>query len=89
VDSVNLWLGANVMVEYPLAEARALLEQQQAVCEGSLESISAELEATKSSVAITEVSMARVFNWDVEQRRKAKAAAEQQPGGAPAAVAAS
>lgn len=24
-DSVNLWLGANVMLEYPLEEARALL----------------------------------------------------------------
>lgn len=24
-DSVNLWLGANVMLEYPLEEAKALL----------------------------------------------------------------
>ena len=24
-DSVNIWLGANVMLEYPLEEAKALL----------------------------------------------------------------
>jgi prefoldin subunit 5 len=74
VDSVNLWLGANVMVEYPLEEAEQLLQQQLDVCTGSLEAISKDMEATKNSVTITEVSIARVFNWDVEQRRKAKAA---------------
>ncbi|KAF6256629.1 Prefoldin subunit-domain-containing protein [Scenedesmus sp. NREL 46B-D3] len=72
VDSVNLWLGANVMVEYPLEEAEQLLQQQLDVCTGSLEAISKDMEATKDSVTITEVSIARVFNWDVEQRRKAK-----------------
>jgi prefoldin subunit 5 len=74
VDSVNLWLGANVMVEYPLEEAEQLLQQQLDVCTGSLEAISKDIEATKDSVTITEVSIARVFNWDVEQRRKAKSA---------------
>lgn len=74
VDSVNLWLGANVMVEYPLEEAEQLLQQQLDVCTGSLEAISKDWEATKNSITITEVSIARVFNWDVEERRKAKAA---------------
>jgi prefoldin subunit 5 len=74
VDSVNLWLGANVMVEYPLEEAEQLLQQQLDVCTGSLEAISKDMEATKDSLTITEVSIARVFNWDVEQRRKAKSA---------------
>jgi prefoldin subunit 5 len=74
VDSVNLWLGANVMVEYPLEEAEQLLQQQLDVCTGSLEAISKDMEATKNSSTITEVSIARVFNWDVEQRREAKAA---------------
>lgn len=75
VDSVNLWLGANVMVEYPLDEAQELLQTNLDACKSSLEAIEKEMESTKDSITITEVSMARVFNWDVEQRRKAKAAA--------------
>lgn len=78
VECVNLWLGANVMVEYPLAEAKQLLQEQLQGCEASLEALAKELQSVKASVAISEVSMARVFNWDVEQRRKAKA---QQGGG--------
>jgi prefoldin subunit 5 len=72
VDSVNLWLGANVMVEYPLAEAKELLTIQLQACETSLKQVAQDLETVKSNVTITEVSMARVFNWDVEQRRKLK-----------------
>lgn len=81
VDSVNLWLGANVMVEYPLAEAKELLSSQLAACEGSLKQVSADLETAKANITITEVSMARVFNWDVEHRRKAKIAAGAAAGG--------
>jgi prefoldin subunit 5 len=73
VDSVNLWLGANVMVEYPLAEARELLETQMKACDSSLEQVAQDLQTVKSNITISEVSMARVFNWDVEQRRKLKA----------------
>lgn len=73
VDSVNLWLGANVMVEYPLAEAKELLTTQLQACESSLKQVAQDLETVKSNITITEVSMARVFNWDVEQRRKLKA----------------
>lgn len=74
VESVNLWLGANVMVEYPLAEARALLEANLAGCVDNLAALEADLADTKDNITITEVSMARVFNWDVEQRRKQKLA---------------
>jgi prefoldin subunit 5 len=74
VDSVNLWLGANVMVEYPLAEAKELLSSQLEGCEASQKQVSADLETAKANMTITEVSMARVFNWDVEQRRKTKMA---------------
>ena len=35
-ESVYLWLGANVMLEYPLEEARALLETNHANCKKNL-----------------------------------------------------
>eukprot|EP00775_Hariotina_reticulata_P005373 gene5373-5608_t len=74
VDTVNLWLGANVMVEYPLEEAKQLLQQNLDQCQAQLAAIEKEMYSVKDSITITEVSMARVFNWDVEQRRKRKAA---------------
>lgn len=77
VDSVCLWLGAGVMVEYPLDEAEALLSSNKTTCEANLEATSENLGLLKDSITVTEVNTARVFNWDVEQRRarKGKAAA--------------
>jgi len=73
VDSVNIWLGANVMVEYPLPEAKQLLEQQLEACDSGLAAVSKELENVKNNITISEVSLAQVFNYDVTQRRKAHA----------------
>ncbi|EFN58028.1 hypothetical protein CHLNCDRAFT_20219 [Chlorella variabilis] len=75
VSSVNLWLGAGVMLEYPLEEAQALLERQLAGCKQQLEVVQWEHEYIKDQLTTTEVSMARVYNWDVQNRRAAGAGA--------------
>lgn len=72
VETVNIWLGANVMVEYPLEEAKQLLQQNLDVCQQGLKDTEKEMRSVKDSITITEVSIARVFNWDVERRRKQK-----------------
>lgn len=72
VQAVSLWLGANVMVEYPLDQARDLLEQNQSNCRQNLKTNEEDLAYVKDSVTTTEVSIARIFNYDVERRRKAK-----------------
>lgn len=73
VENVGLWLGAGVMCEYPLDEARSLLAANKAQCEGSLEQQQENLGLLKDAITITEVNTARVFNWDVERRRAQKA----------------
>lgn len=78
VDTVNIWLGANVMVEYPLEEAKQLLQQNLEVCQQGLKDVEKDMHSVKDSITITEVSIARVFNWDVEKRRKQKATAVEQ-----------
>lgn len=78
VDTVNIWLGANVMVEYPLEEAKQLLQQNLEVCQQGLKDVEKDMHTVKDSITITEVSIARVFNWDVEKRRKQKATAVEQ-----------
>ena len=69
---MGLWLGAGVMVEYPLEEAAALLQANKKACEDNLAASADNLGLLKDSITVTEVNTARVFNWDVEQRRGLK-----------------
>jgi prefoldin subunit 5 len=69
-QSVFLWLGANVMLEYPLAEAIALLSSNLTNAEKALAEIVADLGFLKDQMTTSEVNIARVYNWDVRERRK-------------------
>jgi prefoldin subunit 5 len=79
VTSVNLWLGAKVMVEYPLEEARDLLETQLNNCRTNIKTQSNNLDLLRENIITTEVCLARIFNYDVERRRKAKEAGGGSP----------
>ncbi|XP_027330448.1 probable prefoldin subunit 3 [Abrus precatorius] len=74
-DSVCLWLGANVMLEYSLEEATSLLQKNLDNARASLEVLVADLQFLRDQVTITQVTIARVYNWDVHQRRIQQAAA--------------
>ena len=56
-DRVNLWLGAGVMVEYPVEEAKEVLENSLSTCKKNLEETKRELDLAKDRVTTTEVSM--------------------------------
>ncbi|KAL9691050.1 hypothetical protein QQ045_011467 [Rhodiola kirilowii] len=68
-DSVCLWLGANVMLEYTCEEAITLLKNNLENANGSLEVLIADLQFLRDQITITQVTIARVYNWDVHQRR--------------------
>ncbi|KAM0984745.1 hypothetical protein ACFX13_012299 [Malus domestica] len=68
-ESVCLWLGANVMLEYSCEEATALLRKNLDNARASLEVLLADLQFLRDQVTITQVTIARVYNWDVHQRR--------------------
>lgn len=69
-DSVCLWLGANVMLEYSCEEAKALLQKNLENAKASLDVLVGDLQFLRDQVTITQVTMARVYNWDVHQRRQ-------------------
>jgi prefoldin subunit 5 len=95
-DEVYLWLGANVMLAYPIPEAEELLsgklstaKQSLSTCEEDLDflreqitvwihlSTKAEYEGISTDALQTlEVAFARVYNWDVAQRRKEREGGE-------------
>ncbi|XP_010914592.1 prefoldin subunit 3 isoform X1 [Elaeis guineensis] len=70
-ESVCLWLGANVMLEYSCDEAKALLQKNLENAKASLEVFVADLQFLRDQVTITQVTGARVYNWDVHQSRLA------------------
>jgi|TARA_B110000003_G_C16355190_1_gene420381 prefoldin subunit 5 len=74
-ESAYLWLGANVMLEYTLDEAKELLETNVTACESGLEANARDLAVLKDNATIMEVNMARVYNFDVKRQREREAAA--------------
>ncbi|CAG7921706.1 unnamed protein product [Penicillium olsonii] len=85
-EEVYLWLGANVMLAYPLGEAESMLDEKLSGAEQSLKNCEEDLEFLREQITTLEVATARVYNWDVVQRRKDKAEGkgddEKRPGGA-------
>ncbi|KAJ2964566.1 hypothetical protein NQZ79_g453 [Umbelopsis isabellina] len=82
--TVYLWLGqltvdislqANVMLEYTLEEAQELLKSKLGTAKTSLSNAIEDLEFLRDQITTMEVNTARVYNWDVKQRRLAKAQA--------------
>eukprot|EP01127_Copromyxa_protea_P004523 TRINITY_DN1437_c0_g1_i1.p1 TRINITY_DN1437_c0_g1~~TRINITY_DN1437_c0_g1_i1.p1 ORF type:complete len:184 (+),score=50.68 TRINITY_DN1437_c0_g1_i1:22-552(+) len=68
-EHVFLWLGANVMVEYSHEEAVTLLSNNLEQGIKSLEKAEDDLAYMKDQITVTEVNIARVYNWGVKQRR--------------------
>ncbi|GAA5878736.1 hypothetical protein JCM8547_008504 [Rhodosporidiobolus lusitaniae] len=76
VDEVYVWLGASTMLSYPLAQALSLLKSKLEAAQLSLRNVSEDLGWLKEQVTVTEVNLARVYNWDVARRRERREAAE-------------
>ncbi|PWY73862.1 prefoldin subunit 3 [Aspergillus sclerotioniger CBS 115572] len=72
-EEVYLWLGANVMLAYPIEEAETMLQDKLSAAEKSLSNCEEDLEFLREQITTLEVATARVYNWDVVQRRKEKA----------------
>ncbi|XP_037082711.1 prefoldin subunit 3-like [Pollicipes pollicipes] len=73
-DSVCLWLGANVMLEYSLDDANTLLSENLNNAQKNLSQVDHDLDFLRDQFTTVEVNMARVYNWDVKKRQAAKAA---------------
>ncbi|OAK99815.1 Prefoldin, subunit 3 [Phaeosphaeriaceae sp. SRC1lsM3a] len=75
-DEVYLWLGANVMLAYPIPEAEELLSGKLATAKQSLATCEEDLDFLREQITTLEVAFARVYNWDVAQRRKEREGGE-------------
>ncbi|KAH7154936.1 prefoldin subunit [Dactylonectria estremocensis] len=76
-EEVYIWLGANVMLSYPIDEAQTLLEQKLSTAKTSLSNCEEDLDFLREQITTMEVAIARVYNWEVVQKRKDKADEEK------------
>ena len=74
-DFVLDCLQANVMLEYPLDEAIDIVNENLSQVVQSETTLSEDLLFLRDQITTTEVSMARVYNYNVEKKQKANAAA--------------
>ena len=68
-DSVALWLGANVMLEYSHEEARELLTRNLGNANTALQSTEEDLKFLKEQITTCEVNLSRVYNYTVVARQ--------------------
>ncbi|KAF7541965.1 hypothetical protein G7Z17_g11854 [Cylindrodendrum hubeiense] len=80
-EEVYIWLGANVMLSYPIDEAETLLEQKLSTAKISLSNCEEDLDFLREQITTMEVAIARVYNWEVVQKRKDKADEEEKQEG--------
>ncbi|CAG7851298.1 Probable prefoldin subunit 3 [Serendipita indica DSM 11827] len=77
IDEVYLWLGANVMLAYPIQEAITLLTAKLQAAQRNHKGIVDDLEFLREQITIMEVNTARVYNYDVRRRREKKASEDK------------
>lgn len=73
-EEVFLWLGANVMLSYPIEEAEELLAKRLSGARKSKGECEEDLDYLREQITTMEVNIARVYNWDVTEKRKEKEA---------------
>jgi hypothetical protein len=64
------------MLAYPIPEAEELLSGKLKTAKESLGTCEEDLEFLREQITTLEVAFARVYNWDVAQRRKEREAGE-------------
>jgi prefoldin subunit 5 len=74
---VHLWLGANVMLEYTYEDALQFLETNRSTAARDVLQLRDDLGLVRDQIVTCEVTMSRIYNWDVRRRR------EQQTGAGP------
>jgi hypothetical protein len=72
MNIVNLWLGANVMLEYTYEEALEFLTSSISRAEQEYQHVKADLSFVRDQIVTSEVNISRIYNWNVRTRREEK-----------------
>jgi len=76
-NTVLLWLGANVMLEYNYDEADALLNKNLNNARITLKSLESDIEFLKDQITISEVNIARLHNYGIALKKQSQQQLQQ------------
>ena len=77
-STVAIWLGANVMMEFPIDEAIDFLEKRTLIAKDKIAALQGDIDFTRRQINIVEVNRSRVFNAGVKVK---KAREQASPSG--------
>lgn len=69
-ETVCIWLGADIMCEYSLEEARAMLNKNLSNANTTLTNNESDLDFIKDQITVCEVNIARVYNDNVKKQKQ-------------------
>ena len=75
-ESVYLWLGADIMCEYSMSEAKEVLHSNLEKAKANIKVDDKDLDFIRDQITICEVNIARVYNETVKRSSAAKKKAE-------------
>lgn len=64
-QNVFLWLGANVMLEYEVKEAKEMIALKLKTAHETLKQVQEDIEFLREQITTVEVNLARVYNYNV------------------------
>ena len=70
LETIHLWLGANVMLSYPVEEGLVLLREKKEEAEGIVKKCEEDLLYVRDQITTMEVNTARVYNLLVQSIKK-------------------
>lgn len=70
LETIHLWLGANVMLSYPVEEGLKLLREKKGEAEGIVKKCEEDLLYVRDQITTMEVNTARVYNLLVQCIKK-------------------
>ncbi|KAG8346378.1 putative prefoldin [Trypanosoma vivax] len=68
--TVHLWLGANVIIEYTIEEAVALLEKNLANAEVNMNNTKEDFDWIREQITNLQINISRVYNYDLAKKRE-------------------
>lgn len=70
LETIHLWLGANVMLSYPVEEGLKLLREKKEEAEAMVKKCEEDLLYVRDQITTMEVNTARVYNLLVQSIKK-------------------
>jgi hypothetical protein len=70
LETIHLWLGANVMLSYPVEEGLKLLREKKEEAEGIVKKCEEDLLYVRDQITTMEVNTARVYNLLIQSIKK-------------------